>query len=383
MKEQGLFYSPDAPEPHYTDVVELDLADVVPSLAGPKRPQDRVTVSELKQSFESVLVKPVKEGGLGVSADAVNTTVEVGTNDSGTMTHGSTVIAAITSCTNTSNPSVMVAAGLLARNAVERGLAVKNYVKTSLAPGSQVVTEYYEAAGLDKYLNALGFYTVGYGCTTCIGNSGPLPKPVDDAIKKGDLVASSVLSGNRNFEGRVHQMVKANYLASPPLVIAYAIAGTVHIDLDTEPLGKGKDGEDVFLKDIWPAPAEVREVMDKSVRADMFQSSYGAVFEGSEQWRAIRIPEGDSYAWDDASTYVKHPPFFEDMSAPADTVPDLNGLRALALLGDTVTTDHISPAGPFRPRVVRAPARPDRAGRDRQDSRRRLRGGGDSRRRWL
>ncbi len=350
MKEQGLFFTPDTPEPHYSDVVEFDLASVVPSLAGPKRPQDRVTVSDLKESFETVLTKPTKEGGFGVEAAAADATVEVGTDGSTRMAHGSTVIAAITSCTNTSNPSVMVAAGLLARNAVERGLEVKNYVKTSLAPGSQVVTEYYEASGLDKHLEALGFYTVGYGCTTCIGNSGPLPKPVEDAMKEGDLVVSSVLSGNRNFEGRVHQLVKANYLASPPLVIAYAIAGTVDINLDVEPLGKGKDGRDVFLRDIWPAQSEIDEVVGRVVTADAFIEKYKNVFEGNAMWNKINVTSSEIYDWNPDNTYIQEPPFFAGVEDEGRKIAPIMGARTLVMLGDSVTTDHISPAGAIAPK---------------------------------
>jgi len=334
-KEQGLFRSDDAPDPIYSDTIELDLSTVVPSLAGPKRPQDRIPLPEVKKSYLSLLGAEPKEAPLSMN----------GTQTS--LRDGSVVIAAITSCTNTSNPSVMVAAGLLAKKAVERGLKVKPWVKTSLAPGSKVVTEYLRDSGLLGHLEKLNFHVVGYGCTTCIGNSGPLPEPVTKAITEGKLNVASVLSGNRNFEGRVNPLTRANYLASPPLVVAYALAGRVDVDLASEPIGQGSDGKDVYLKEIWPSAAEVREVLEKSVRASMFQSSYGEVFKGDAQWNGIKIPEGDSYAWDPESTYVKNPPYFDDMSEPGDSVPDLPGLRVLALLGDSVTTDHISPAGSF------------------------------------
>ncbi|UCG53417.1 MAG: aconitate hydratase AcnA [Candidatus Latescibacterota bacterium] len=349
MKEQGLFFTADAPVPEYSDTVELDLADVRPSLAGPRRPQDRVPMGDLKKSFRSVLARPAKEGGFGLAKADVSKTIEVKHNGGSTMGHGSTVIAAITSCTNTSNPSVMIAAGLLAKNAVERGLKAKDYVKTSLAPGSQVVTEYYRAAGLDQYLETLGFYTVGYGCTTCIGNSGPLPQSVESAIKEGDLVAASVLSGNRNFEGRVHQMVKANYLASPPLVIAYAIAGTVDIDLENEPLGKDKNGNDVFLKDVWPTQKEVDDVINRVVRAEAFREKYKNVFEGNEAWNKIQVTSSESYDWRSDNTYIQEPPFFARSGEAVRAIEPIQGARALVMLGDSVTTDHISPAGAIAP----------------------------------
>jgi aconitate hydratase len=349
MKEQKLFLTPDAPEPVYSDTVVLDLADVVPSLAGPRRPQDRVDMSGLKKSFQSLLTQPTKEGGFELGSGDVSKTVTAKFNGGTAMGHGSTVIAAITSCTNTSNPSVMIAAGLLAKKAVERGLEVKNYVKTSLAPGSQVVTEYYKAAGLDQYLEKLGFYTVGYGCTTCIGNSGPLPQPVEDAIKEGDLVASSVLSGNRNFEGRVHQLVKANYLASPPLVIAYAIAGTIDVDLENEPLGQDKDGADVFLRDIWPAREEVEKVIKTVVRAESFKEKYKDVFAGNEAWNKIGGASADNYDWSTDNTYIQEPPFFADAGVEASAIQPIEDARVLVMLGDSVTTDHISPAGAIAP----------------------------------
>lgn len=345
MKAQGLFYDASAPDAEYTKVVELDLRDVEPSVAGPRRPQDRIAVSQLKNSFESALTKPVKDGGFGVSSDDVHKSVPVSGNGKTPMTHGSTVIAAITSCTNTSNPSVMLAAGLVAKKAVERGLKVKSYVKTSLAPGSKVVTDYYEASGLDKYLEKLGFYTVGYGCTTCIGNSGPLPEAVESAIKEGDLVAAAVLSGNRNFEGRVHALTRANYLASPPLVIAYALAGTMDINLETDPIGQGSDGKDVYLRDIWPSQQEVSDLVGKVVQAKQFQARYSDVFSGTDKWKEIPVTAAERYDWRPDNTYVQEPPFFENAEgAPADIVP-IADARCLVMLGDSVTTDHISPAG--------------------------------------
>jgi aconitate hydratase A / 2-methylisocitrate dehydratase len=336
-RAQGLFRTAESPEPEFSDGLELDVSTVVPSLAGPKRPQDRIALPDMQKAF------------LGLLDGEPNSTEINIDGKSETLRDGSVVIAAITSCTNTSNPSVMVAAGLLAKKAVERGLTVKPWVKTSLAPGSKVVTEYLQDAGLLAPLEALKFHLVGYGCTTCIGNSGPLPEPVANAITGAGLVVASVLSGNRNFEGRVSPLTRGNYLASPPLVVAYAIAGSVDFDLQNDSLGKDVSGHDVFLKDIWPTPEEVRTVLKQSVRKEMFEESYGKVFEGDAQWRGIQIPAGDAYAWDDASTYVKHPPFFEDMSAPGETIEDLANLRALAVLGDSVTTDHISPAGVIPP----------------------------------
>ncbi|MCW5977940.1 MAG: aconitate hydratase AcnA [Bryobacteraceae bacterium] len=331
-KEQGLFRTTGSPDPVYSDQIELDLSTVVPSLAGPKRPQDRIDLPDVKSNFLKSLGASPREAPLSMNGD-------------GSLREGSVVIAAITSCTNTSNPSVMVAAGLLAKKAVERGLQVKSWVKTSLAPGSQVVTAYLKDAGLLEPLEALKFHLVGYGCTTCIGNSGPLPEPVAEAVQKNKLNVAAVLSGNRNFEGRISPLVRSNYLASPPLVVAYALAGRVDIDLKKEPLGAGADGKPVYLREIWPSPAEVRETLERSVRADMFQSTYSEVFRGSAQWNAMQVPEGDLFAWEDSSTYVKHPPYFEDMSAPGTAAPDFSGLRALAVMGDSVTTDHISPAG--------------------------------------
>ncbi|MFM2125631.1 MAG: hypothetical protein RL328_2082, partial [Acidobacteriota bacterium] len=324
-KEQGLFRVAGAPDPVFTDTLSLDLSTVVPSLAGPKRPQDRINLPDVKKNFLEVLAATPKTQG--------------------NVSDGAVVIAAITSCTNTSNPSVLVAAGLVAKKAVEKGLTVKPWVKPSLAPGSKVVMDYLNDAGVVPALDALKFNLVGYGCTTCIGNSGPLPEEVAADVTAGKLTVASVLSGNRNFEGRVNPLVKANYLASPPLVVAYAIAGRVDLDLTTEPLGKGKDGADVFLKDIWPTNQEVADAVKKSVRREHFAKEYGEVFKGDAMWNAIKVPAGDRYAWDDASTYIKKAPYFDNMVDPATHVKDFSGVRTLAVLGDSVTTDHISPAG--------------------------------------
>ncbi len=344
-REQGLFREADSPQPEYTDTLELDLGAVVPSLAGPKRPQDRVALSEMKSVFEKALTAPVKERGYELKPESVTRKAKVGTNGgSYEIGQGAVVIAAITSCTNTSNPSVMVAAGLLARKAVEKGLSVKPYVKTSLAPGSRVVTDYLNQAGLIEPLVKLGFNVVGYGCTTCIGNSGPLPGEVAKAVSGSDLVAAAVISGNRNFEGRVHPLVKANYLASPPLVVAYALAGTVDIDLLTEPVGMGKDGP-VYLKDLWPTTGEVAEVVGASLHKNMFEERYSSVFEGSSMWKDIKVSGGDLFQWDEASTYIHHPPFFQELTREVPSIQDIKGARVLALLGDSITTDHISPAG--------------------------------------
>ena len=333
MTAQGMFVQADSPDPVFTDTLELDLSTVVPSVAGPKRPQDRVALSEaansLKASFPQV-------GGGGVATKQE-------------LTNGSVVIAAITSCTNTSNPSVMVAAGLVAKKAAERGIQPKEWVKTSLAPGSRVVTEYLKKGGLLDDLEQVGFNVVGYGCTTCIGNSGPLPEWVSKKVTENDLVVCSVLSGNRNFEGRIQQEVKANYLMSPPLVVAYALAGTLDIDLQTDSLGKDRDGNDVFLKDIWPTQAEVASVIESSLSSDLFRSSYADVFKGDEKWAEIAAGSGERYSWDSDSTYIKNPPYFQDMDKQApDRVEDLNGMNVLAMLGDSVTTDHISPAGSIK-----------------------------------
>ena len=346
MKEQGLFLTADSPEAEYSACLEVDMSTIEPALAGPKRPQDRVLLTNMKSEFQSALSSlslrdDAKQGGTAVAAAAQ---IEV-KGKTATLTDGAVVIAAITSCTNTSNPSVMMAAGLLAKKAVELGLEVQPWVKTSLAPGSKVVSEYLEKAGVDKALNQLGFDLVGFGCTTCIGNSGPLPEPVAKAITDEKLVVASVLSGNRNFEGRVHAQVRANYLASPPLVVAYAIAGSVQIDLTTEPLGTGSDGNPVYLKDIWPSRNEVEAVLQGCIDREMFEGSYRSVFDGDERWQQLQVPSGATYDWDPDSTYVKHPPYFEDMPAEAPPIVDIHQARALAVLGDSITTDHISPAG--------------------------------------
>jgi aconitate hydratase len=331
-KEQGLFRTDATPDPVYSDAMELDLATVVPSLAGPKRPQDRIELPDVKKNFLTTLgTKPRR--------------VEIGMNGSrATLQDGSVVIAAITSCTNTSNPSVLVAAGLLAKKAVERGLKTPPWVKTSLAPGSKVVIDYLGDAGLLRYLEQLGFHLVGYGCTTCIGNSGPLLAPVAEAVQNEKLVVAAVLSGNRNFEGRVNALVKANYLASPPLVVAYALAGRMDVDLQNEPLGTDASGRSVHLSDIWPATEEVQATVRQFVRDDLFRKEYSEIFGGDEQWNSLPVPSGDLYQWDESSTYIKKPPYFEAMD-PERSIADLEGLRVLAMLGDSVTTDHISPAG--------------------------------------
>ncbi|HZD02186.1 MAG TPA: aconitate hydratase [Actinomycetes bacterium] len=396
-KEQGLFHDPAA-EPVYSERIELDLSTVVPSLAGPKRPQDRVSLADAKHGFRRALAEmlppdqvaaqtaapeartvgadeasdesfpasdpPAAMAGVsqrtnadpapgwfepdpaGVSGrPSVSVPVRLADGASFDLDHGHVVIAAITSCTNTSNPSVMLAAGLLARKAVERGLAAKPWVKTSLAPGSKVVMDYYERAGLVPYLEKLGFHLVGYGCTTCIGNSGPLAQEISDAVEEAGLVVCSVLSGNRNFEGRINPDCRMNYLASPPLVVAYAIAGTMDVDLYSEPLGVAADGNPVLLSDVWPSSAEVAEVIGQAVRSDMFRKSYAAVFEGDEHWASLQVPTGSSFAWDAGSTYVRRPPYFDGMPASPEPVRDIHGARVLAVLGDSVTTDHISPAG--------------------------------------
>jgi aconitate hydratase len=368
-KEQGLFHTADTPAAAYSDTMELDLATVEASMAGPKRPQDRIALSGVKKSWEESL-----KGFLSTAKAGKSSLQVIGAQASGTgsrvpdpvahpptapgngdlekaareMGHGAVVIAAITSCTNTSNPSVMLAAGLLAKKAAERGLQTKPWVKTSLAPGSKVVTDYLAAAGVMRHLEQLRFHLVGYGCTTCIGNSGPLNTPISRAIEDRGLVVAAVLSGNRNFEGRVHPEVRANYLASPPLVVAYALAGRMDIDLATEPLGTGSDGQPVYLKDVWPTQDEVRDAVTHFVRSEMFTKEYGEVFEGDESWRALPVPEGDLFAWDPASTYVKHPPYFVDMAEQPGPAEDIRGARVLALLGDSITTDHISPAGSIK-----------------------------------
>jgi len=371
-KEQGLFRTEGTPDPEFTDTLELDLGAVEPSLAGPKRPQDRVPLSEMKSSFRKSLTAPVKDRGFGLAEYAVNKKVavkgnghrsddslapvaqrsgvsrpggqatEVATTEIG---HGAVVIAAITSCTNTSNPSVMLGAGLLAKKAVERGLRPPKYVKTSLAPGSKVVTEYLKEAGVLPYLEALGFGVVGYGCTTCIGNSGPLPQQIAQAIGEGNLVTAAVLSGNRNFEGRINPLTKANYLASPPLVVAYALAGTVDVDLVNEPIGADRDGKPVYLREIWPTQQEIGDAVANSVKSEMFKQQYGNVFDGNLTWNAIPVAGGDLYEWNDASTYIQEPPYFVDLSLDVKPIQPLSGMRVLGIFGDSVTTDHISPAG--------------------------------------
>jgi aconitate hydratase len=379
-KENSLWHEPEH-EPEYSQVVELNLSDVEPSLAGPRRPQDRVPLREAKDSFlhslESFGVdygnardeavaesfpasdppstveagagpKVEMDGGVAVAVRAQAVAAELD-GEQFELEHGSVVIAAITSCTNTSNPQVMIGAGLLAKKAVERGLRRKPWVKSSLAPGSKVVTEYYEQAGLTTYLDELGFQTVGYGCTTCIGNSGPLPQPISEAVAEGDLVVCSVLSGNRNFEARIHPEVKANYLASPPLVVAYALAGRMDVDLVNEPLGEDSNGEDVYLRDLWPSADEIQETISRAVQGEMFSRTYADVFTGDPAWRELPVPEGDLFAWDPGSTYVRLPPYFDGMPREPEAVQDIAGARCLVRVGDSVTTDHISPAGAIKP----------------------------------
>ncbi|MBV6391613.1 MAG: Aconitate hydratase A [Anaerolineales bacterium] len=346
LRAQGLFREAGSPEPEFTDTLELDLGSVIPSLAGPKRPQDRVALTDMKDAFRKALTAPVKERGFELSPEALAKEADFGANGgSQKMKHGAVVIAAITSCTNTSNPSVLIAAGLVAKKAVEKGLNVKPYVKTSLAPGSRVVTEYLKKAGLIEPLSKLGFNVIAYGCTTCIGNSGPLPGEVAKAVTASDLVAAAVISGNRNFEGRVHPLVKANYLASPPLVVAYAIAGTVDIDMDKEPLGMGANGEAVYLKDLWPTQKEIQEAVAQSVTSAMFSEKYADVFSGSEMWQDIKVTGGDLYKWDENSTYIHHPPYFQSISLDVEPIKGIKSARVLGMFGDSITTDHISPAG--------------------------------------
>jgi aconitate hydratase len=341
-RAQGLFRAADAPEAVYTETLELDLASVEPSLAGPRRPQDRVPLSKAKASFAGSLDELKK----GVKAQSSSGGTAVATQTQ--LEHGSVVIAAITSCTNTSNPSVMIGAGLVAKRAVQRGLTRKPWVKTSLAPGSKVVTDYLKKSGLDTYLDQIGFNLVGYGCTTCIGNSGPLPDDVSAEINERGLVVASVLSGNRNFEGRIQQDVRANYLASPPLVVAYALAGTMNLDLTREPLGTGRDGAPVYLKDIWPTEQEIQQAMLSSVTAEAFRRQYASVFEGNPRWQNLPVPTGDRFSWEGDSTYVRKPPFLEGLSLTPPVAAEIKNARALALLGDSITTDHISPAGAIR-----------------------------------
>ncbi len=345
-KEQGIFRTDDASPPVYSQTLTLDLGEIQPSLAGPKRPQDRVTLAAMQQNFRQALRAPVNQRGFALDEAACQRTAVVPANGQrATIGHGSVVIAAITSCTNTSNPSVMLAAGLLAKKAVQRGLRVPPYVKTSLAPGSRVVSDYLEKSGLTAALDALGFHTVGYGCTTCIGNSGPLPEPVAEAVQQGDLVAAAVLSGNRNFEGRINPLVKANYLASPPLVVAYALAGTTDIDLTEHPIGQDADGRDVFLADIWPTREEIQQTILQSIDPEMYRSRYAHAFDANETWNQIPVAGGDLYQWDESSTYIQEPPFLLDVTATLTPVAPIQDARCLAVLGDSVTTDHISPAG--------------------------------------
>ncbi|HRE47555.1 MAG TPA: aconitate hydratase AcnA [Aggregatilineales bacterium] len=344
-KAQGLFRTDDMPEPVFTDHVELDLGSVEPSLAGPKRPQDRVPLGQMKQTFQDALRAPVDKRGYALNEEKLASVAHIKNGTEAEITHGAVVIAAITSCTNTSNPSVMLGAGLLAKKAVERGLSVKPYVKTSLAPGSRVVTEYLTETGLMPYLEQLGFHVIGYGCTTCIGNSGPLPVYVGNAVKEHDLVASAVLSGNRNFEGRIHSLVKANYLASPPLVVAYAIAGTVDIDLMNDPLGYDGDGQPVYLKDIWYTQADLAALLETATNPEVFRRLYTGIEDANEDWNAIPNKGDMLFAWDGTSTYIQEPPFFEGFSLEVNPLRNIQHARCLLLLGDSITTDHISPAG--------------------------------------
>jgi len=351
-KENLLFRTDDAPEPAFSDLLELDLSTVEPSLAGPKRPHDRVRLRDAKTSFAVSLRAPIKERGFELSEEQLGKRVAVeGTDYS--LTHGDVVIAAITSCTNTSNPSVMIGAGLLAKKAVERGLQVKPWVKTSLAPGSRVVTDYLQASGLIPYLEQLRFHVVGYGCTTCIGNSGPVPEPIAKAVKEGDLVVAAVLSGNRNFEGRINPVVRANYLASPMLVVAYALAGTVNIDLFNEPLGTDRNGQPVYLRDIWPSQEEIRGAIAAALDPEMFRRQYARVFAGDKFWQNLPVPEGELYAWDPNSTYIQEPPYFVNLSPEPEPLSDIEEACVLAVFGDSITTDHISPAGSI---AVNSPA---------------------------
>ncbi|RME32031.1 MAG: aconitate hydratase AcnA, partial [Candidatus Zixiibacteriota bacterium] len=347
-KTQGLFREKGSTPPEYTDVVRLDLSTVEPSIAGPKRPQDRIVLAQAKQAFNEALVKPVKERGFALSEDELKRTGHIDNGYSGDIGHGAVVIAAITSCTNTSDPYVLIAAGLLAKKAAERGLKAKPWVKTSLAPGSRVVIEYLQRAGLLEALEAVGFYNVGFGCTTCIGNSGPLPEPVVQAINEANLVAAGVLSGNRNFEGRVNPHTRANYLASPPLVVAYALAGSMAVDLTTEPLGTGSDGKPVYLKEIWPTQHEILENIKANVTPELFRKQYESVFDGNPMWNAIEAKESELYPWDENSTYIQEPPFFLNMTKDLDPVEPIRDARVLVMVGDSITTDHISPAGAIK-----------------------------------
>jgi aconitate hydratase len=349
LKQQGMFVKHDGSQadPTYSgDIMHLDLASVQPALSGPKRPHDRVDFSNMKKDFTTCLTNKVGFKGFGLTEPDTKKSAKFQyKGQEYEFKHGTVVIAAITSCTNTSNPDVMLAAGLLARNAVEKGLKVKPYIKTSLSPGSHVVTEYFKVAGVDKYLDQLGFTTSGYGCMTCIGNSGEIPDEVQDTIIKNDLVASAVLSGNRNFEGRVHPHTRANYLASPPLVVAYALAGTVDFDFETQPLGKDKHGKDVFLKDIWPSREEITKVTGSSINAKMFKDTYSSILKGSQMWQNLEAPAGKLYQWDEQSTYIHNPPFFQTTDAAIKPIPSIKGAHCLLNVGDSITTDHISPAG--------------------------------------
>jgi len=345
FKEQGLFRSPQSPEPEFSDTLELDLADVVPGVAGPKRPQDLIPLSDVKKSFQATLTQPTGPQGYGLTKSSVSRKATVKTNGHQEIGHGAIVLAAITSCTNTSNPSVMLGAGILAKKAVERGLRLPSYIKASLAPGSKVVTDYLNEAGLTPYLEELGFYTVGYGCTTCVGNSGPLPEAVIEAIDKDNLIVAGVLSGNRNFEGRIHAHIKANYLASPPLVVAYALAGTMDIDLTTEPLGTDSNGQPVYLKDIWPTQEEIAAEYERVLNPDTYLNVYTGLEQSNPGWNALSVPEGALYTWADTSTYIQEPPFFQNMKREADPIQTIENARVLVKLGDAITTDHISPVG--------------------------------------
>ena len=346
-KAQGMFREPGTPDAGYSDTLELDMGEVEASIAGPKRPQDRIALKAAKSTVATLLTSAAEERAKR-TPDATGSVPVTHAGETFNLEDGAVVIAAITSCTNTSNPAVMLGAGLVAKNAAARGLAVKPWVKTTLAPGSLVVTEYLKKAGLMGDLESLGFHLVGYGCTTCIGNSGPLPEAVGNAIRENDLIACSVLSGNRNFEGRVHADVRMNFLASPPLVVAYAIAGSLNVDMHTEPLGEGNDGEDVFLRDIWPSSTDIQNAIAASVDAEMFRTSYENVYAGDERWQQMPVPDAGQFKWDETSTYVQHPPYFEGMTMDTGALADIEGARALALLGDSITTDHISPAGAIK-----------------------------------
>lgn len=347
-KEQGLFRTNDTPDPIFTDTLELDISTVQTSLAGPKRPQDRILLSDMQKAFKDSLTSTVQTSGFSLKEEQLDNTGVYKNGSEIEMKHGAVTIAAITSCTNTSNPSVMLGAGLVAKKAVEKGLKVPPYVKTSLAPGSRVVTEYLNEAGLTEYLDKVGFNLVGYGCTTCIGNSGPLPEPVQKAVIDGELIVSGVLSGNRNFEGRIHQHVKANYLASPPLVVAYALAGTVDINLSTDPIGKGSDGQDVYFKDIWPTSQEIKDHLNSALKPEQFKKMYDGVATSNEQWNNIPVTGGELFEWNDASTYIQEPPFFVGMSPDPDPIQAINEARVLVKVGNSITTDHISPAGAIK-----------------------------------